>query len=77
MRGVRGATTVSDGELNGFSARQHDFVHALQYRSGIKNLGGTLVLSMTIPSYDRMVKAYWEIEDLRTALQARLRKAGA
>jgi hypothetical protein len=70
------ATLSETRELSGFSARQHDFIHALQYKSGVKNLGGTLVLSMTIPSYDRMVRAYWEIEDLRTGLQARLKSAG-
>jgi hypothetical protein len=71
------ATLSETRDLGTFNARQHDFVHDLQYKSGIKNLGGTLVLGMTIPSYDRMVRAYWEIEDLRAALLARLKTAGS
>ena len=64
-------------DLGGFSARQHDFIHDLQYKSGLKNLGGTMVLSMTIPAYDRMVKAYWEVEDLRTGLLNRVKAPAA
>lgn len=59
-----------------FGARQQEFVHALQYKSGLKNLGGTLVLSMTIPAYDQILRSYWETEDLQAALQARLKAPG-
>lgn len=37
-----------------------------------KNVGGAVVLAMAMPAMDKVVRVYWEIEDQRTALHARV-----
>ena len=39
----------------------------------VKNLGGRLLADLSMPAYSKVVKTYWEIEDLRLALLGRLR----
>ncbi len=39
----------------------------------IKNLGGRLFADMAMPAFSKVVKSYWEIEDARHALLARLK----
>jgi hypothetical protein len=59
-------------ELGKFAVRVSTFQTDLTRHSGPKNLGGSVLLSIAIPSYERLLKTYWEIEDLRNALHARL-----
>ena len=39
----------------------------------VKNIGGRLIADMAMPALSKVVKTYWEIEDLRTALLIRLK----
>jgi hypothetical protein len=43
----------------------------------VKNLSGRLLLSMSISSYDKVVKNYWDTEDLRSAVAKRLGEVGS
>lgn len=43
----------------------------------VKNLSGRMLLSMSISSYDRVVKSYWETEDLRSVVEKRLREVSS
>jgi hypothetical protein len=47
----------------------HDFLGGYH----VKNLGGRLFADMAIPGLSSVVKSYWDVEDLRTALLTRLR----
>jgi len=60
-------------ELAGFGTRAEAFV-ASNSRPRFKNMAGSLMLSMTIPSYAKVLDSYWKIEDLRTALASDLAK---
>lgn len=60
-------------ELASFGTRSAAFV-ASNSRPHFKNMAGGLMLSMTIPSYDKVLESYWKIEDLRTTLAADLAK---
>jgi len=60
-------------ELASFGTRAAAFV-AANSRPHFKNMAGGLMLSMTIPSYNKVLESYWKIEDLRTALAADLAK---
>jgi hypothetical protein len=60
-------------ELAGFGTRAEAFV-AGNSRPRFKNMVGGLMLSMTIPSYAKVLDSYWKIEDLRNALAADLAK---
>jgi len=60
-------------ELAGFGTRAEAFV-ASNSRPRFKNMAGGLMLSMTIPSYTKVLDSYWKIEDLRTTLAADLAK---
>ncbi len=59
-------------DLGGFAVRQESFVHASYRQGGMKNLGGRLILNMAVPAYQKVVKTYWDIEDLRLAVLARV-----
>lgn len=59
-------------DLGGFAARQQAFVNSSHRLGGMKNLGGRLLLNMAVPAYAKVVKSYWDIEDLRVALRTRL-----
>lgn len=39
----------------------------------VKNIGGRLFADLAMPALSKVVKAYWDIEDLRTALLTRLK----
>ncbi|MBI2497474.1 MAG: hypothetical protein HYV75_06005 [Opitutae bacterium] len=58
-------------ELAGFGTRAEAFV-AANSRPHFKNMAGGLMLSMTIPSYAKVLDSYWKIEDQRAALAADL-----
>lgn len=58
-------------ELAGFGTRAEAFV-VNNSRPRFKNMAGGLMLSMTIPSYTKVLDSYWKIEDLRTTLAADL-----
>ena len=60
-------------ELAGFGTRAEAFI-ASNSRPHFKNMAGGLMLSMTIPSYTKVLDSYWKIEDLRTTLAADLAK---
>jgi hypothetical protein len=60
-------------DFGGFAVRQEAFVHASFQEGGMKNLAGRLILNMAIPGYEKILKSYWEIEDLRLALVGRLK----
>jgi hypothetical protein len=38
----------------------------------VKNLGGRLVADMAMPAFSKIVKSYWDVDDARVALLARL-----
>ncbi len=59
-------------DLGGFAARQQVFERSSHQSGGMKNLGGRLILSMAVPAYGKVLKSYWDIEDLRLALRTRL-----
>lgn len=59
-------------EIGKFAVHGHGFQSAADRRSGPKNLGGRVLLNMAVPSFDKVLRAYWEIEDLRAALLARV-----
>jgi hypothetical protein len=65
-------TLAEARDLGGFAVRQEAFVHDSLQKGGMKNLGGRLLMNMAIPAYQKVLKNYWDIEDLRIALQARL-----
>jgi hypothetical protein len=58
-------------DLGRFAVREQAFIHD-SMRGGPKNLGGRLVLAMATPAYSKVLKSYWDIEDLRIALNERL-----
>jgi hypothetical protein len=60
-------------ELAGFGTRTAQFITA-NSRPHFKNMAGGLMLSMTIPAYNKVLESYWKIEDLRTGLAADLAK---
>ena len=39
----------------------------------VKNIGGRLIADMAMPALSKVVKSYWDIEDLRLALLTRLK----
>lgn len=67
------AALAETRDLGGFAVRQEAFVHSSFRQGGMKNLGGRLILNMAIPGYQKILKSYWEIEDVRVAVQARLK----
>jgi hypothetical protein len=60
-------------ELAGFGTRAEAFV-ASNSRPRFKNMAGSLMLSMAIPSYAKVLDSYWKIEDLRAGLAVDLAK---
>jgi hypothetical protein len=56
----------------GFAVSQEAFSHTAFRQGGMKNLGGRLIINMAVPAYQKIVKSYWDIEDLRLAQLARL-----
>lgn len=63
-------------ELGKFSVRSRDFGEGLLGRSGMKNLGGRLILNMAVPAYDKVLESHWKTADLRLALRERLAVSG-
>lgn len=59
-------------ELGKFAIRSNSFSQTFAQRLSPKNIGGALLLNMAVPTFDKVLKSYWEIEDLRTALHARV-----
>ncbi len=59
-------------ELGKFAVRSQDFGHLLVTESGMKNVGGRLMLTMAVPAYNKIVESHWKTADLRVALRARL-----
>ena len=55
-------------------ARQRRFVHDLANDWSLKNIGGRLMLEFTYLPYDFSIRRYWEEQDLRADLAARLQK---
>jgi hypothetical protein len=53
--------------------REKQFVDDLK-RPRFKNIGGALVLSMEFPPFHKVLENYWEREEQRDALAARLEK---
>jgi hypothetical protein len=39
----------------------------------LKNLGGRMFADMAMPAFSKVVKSYWDIEDLRLAMITRLK----
>ncbi len=39
----------------------------------VKNIGGRLIADMGMPAFSKVVKSYWDIDDLRTTLLTRLK----
>ena len=69
------AALAESRDLGAFAARQEAFVHSSLQKGGMKNLGGRMLVNMAVPAYQKVVKSYWEIEDLRFALLKRLEPA--
>ncbi len=59
-------------ELGKFSVRCQDFGNIVWRQTGMKNVGGRLILSMAVPSYDKVLDSHWKTADLRAALRTRL-----
>jgi hypothetical protein len=62
-------------ELGKFSVRCQDFGNIAWRQAGMKNVGGRLMLSMAVPSFDKVLASHWKTADLRAALRQRV--AGA
>jgi hypothetical protein len=58
-------------ELGKLAVRSRGFDDAVLTRGGMKNLGGRLMLTMAIPSYDKVLESYWKLEDECAALAVR------
>lgn len=54
------------------AVRSLDFAHAFIRHPGPKNLGGGAILNLATPSFEKLIRSYWETEDLRVALYARV-----
>jgi hypothetical protein len=67
------AALAETRDYGGFAVRQQAFTQASFQQGGMKNLGGRLMLNMAIPGYQKIIKTYWDIEDLRLALLGRLK----
>lgn len=67
------AALAEQRDLGTFAVRQKTFFDRATVAGGLKNAGGRLMLASFIPSYDKILKSYWELEDLRTTLADRLR----
>lgn len=61
-------------EFGRLDARQREFADE-QVRGRFKNIIGSLLLHISMPSYRKMVESYWKKEDQRVALIAELRKS--
>jgi hypothetical protein len=59
-------------DLGGFAVKQQAFLASAQRLGGMKNLGGRLLLNMSVPAYQKILQSYWETEDVRLALRQRL-----
>ena len=59
-------------ELGKLAVRGYDFAHAFTHHVGPKNIGGGAILNLVTPSFEKLIRSYWEIEDLRVALHARV-----
>ena len=59
-------------ELGKFAVRSNSFSETFAQHGSPKNIGGALLLNLAVPAFDKVVKSYWEIEDLRAALHARV-----
>lgn len=59
-------------EIGKFAVRGNGFETTGDRRGGPKNLGGRVLLNMAVPSFEKVLRVYWEIEDLRAALHARV-----
>lgn len=66
------AALAEKRDLAGFAARQKEFNQLFGTPTTLKNPGGRVLLAMFIPAYDKIVQNYWETEDRRAALAARL-----
>jgi hypothetical protein len=64
-------------ELGKFNVRGQDYSNVLVTQSGMKNIGGRLMLSMAVPAFNKVVESHWKTADLRVALRTRLAAAGA
>ncbi len=62
-------------ELGKFNVRSQDFSNILVKESGMKNVGGRLMLTMAVPAYNKVVESHWKTADLRVALRTRLAAA--
>lgn len=59
-------------ELGKFTVRSQDFGNILLRQSGMKNVGGRLILSAAVPAYAKIIESHWKTADLRVALRTRL-----
>ena len=66
------AALAETRELGKFAVRSKDFGNQLQHLSGMKNLGGRLLLNMAVPAYQKVVESFWQTNDVRETLRKRL-----
>lgn len=59
-------------ELGKLAVCNADFGNLILKEPGIKNVGGRLMLTATVPSYAKIVESHWKTADLRVALRTRL-----
>lgn len=59
-------------ELKELAQRTEEFCGSAG-RAGFKNLGGSLVVAISVPAYSKVIESFWKTEDLRTALHTRLK----
>ncbi len=66
------ASLAADRHLDQLEAASAEVNTPFAARRAMKNFGGRLLADAAMPAFSKVVKSYWEIEDLRAALLARL-----
>jgi hypothetical protein len=66
------ANLAARREFKQIDQRTEEF-HRNLARSGFKNLGGAMVIEVAVPGYAKIVESFWKTDDLRAALQTRLK----
>lgn len=62
-------------DLAGMEALEKEADTTLFGAFQVKNISGRLLVAMWMPLYSKVVKSYWETEDLRASLAKRLRES--
>jgi hypothetical protein len=58
--------------LGEFAVSSKSFDDSQRRTPGMRNIGGRLLLNMSIPNYEKILDAHWKLADLREALRKRV-----